>query len=126
MACEGRDERSTLATLPGPFGLVLVSGFMPFLSRPVPIGDSKNQACIPLAHRPGDRFPTGDLIAHCTVHFPGGRLVNEGARPRHGGSLFQNCKSTGPERSPGPVERLGFGDSYAFETASCSACASSK
>src|SRR6266550_1099315 len=72
--------------------------------------DSENQACIPLAHRPSDRFPTGDLIAHCTVHFPCGRLVNEGARPRHGDSLFQNCKSTGPERSPGPVERLGFGD----------------
>src|SRR6266446_279876 len=28
--------------------------------------DSKNQSCIPLAHGPADRFPTGGLIAHCT------------------------------------------------------------
>src|SRR5437016_7614980 len=66
MACEGRGERSTLAMLPGPFGLVLVSGFIPFLSRPVPIGIRRIQACIPLARGTGDRFPTGGLIALCT------------------------------------------------------------
>src|SRR2546430_9536964 len=92
---------------------------------PCQSGFEENQACTPRDRGHGDRSPTGDLIAHCTVACS--RLVNEGARRGHSGSLFRTSKIDRARAKPGPGRRLLFRDDpYAFETVACSALAISR